>query len=147
MRRDTRGVEGLPLRLLITAAVLALTLPAVASALVTHDLHRTEERVRGEALRVLDGASRLALAGGGRIHLTLDVRSGALTGVEWVRFRALGGTGVAEYQLVGQSPRPVTLNGVPALQFASADGLTLGPGIHTLRLEFLGSAGVVAVSP
>jgi len=144
MRPDARGVEGLPLRLLIAGAVLLLVLPVVASALAAHDLHRTEDRVRGEAARALSLAGHLALAGGGRGHLTLDLTSSALTAVASFRFVTAGETGVAFYRLSGLEERSVVLPDLPArLSFGTEVELRLDPGVHDLVLEF--RTGAVAV--
>jgi len=144
MRPDARGVEGLPLRLLIAAAVLLLVLPMVASALSVHDLHRTEDRVRGEAARALALAGHLALAGGGRGHLTLDLRGSALTAIVSFRFAAAGTTGVALYRLSGLEERSVSLPDLPArLSFGTTADLSLASGFVDLVLEY--RAGAVAV--
>jgi hypothetical protein len=143
--RDRRGVEGLPLRLLVTAAVLALTLPAVASGLLVHDLHRTDDRIRGELARVLTVAGRLALAGGGRATLDLDLRSGVFTSLQSATLRNVSGTGVAEYTLGSQPPRLVTVPGTPPLDLG-ASGFTAGPGMHTLVLEVDRGTGRVRVT-
>ena len=136
MRPDRLGVEGLPLRLLVTAAVLALTLPAVVGALAAHDLRRTEERVRGEALRVLGLAARLDLAGGGRASLTVDLRDGAVTGVRFLRFANAGAAGMAAYELRGQPERVVALpDPSPPWRFDSGADLVLTPGLHEVLLE------------
>ena len=143
--RDRRGVEGIPLRLLVTAAVLALTLPPVAQGLLAHDQNRTEDRLRGEIVRVLTLAGRLALAGGGRAHLTADFRGGAFTAVDTIVLRTVAGTGIGEFTLVGLPPRTVTAEGTPGLLFPGPQFL-LGPGIHELTLEYDRVAGQVRVA-
>ncbi len=146
--RDRRGIEGLPLQLLIVAVVAGITAPAVYAGLDAYDRGQVDSRVRGELLRLTRAAQQYVLAGGGSETLRLDLRGGFLTPVDGVVIgdRADGPRrSVVGYRIDGDERLIVVEH--PAVSMAGPDGaaLTLAAGPVALHVEAIGDTIAVRV--
>ena len=80
---DDRGLEGLPLQLLLTVVVLGLTLPVVFGIWTTSDRSSTLDRVRSSAETLALQIDRIYRSGYGNAQsMTVDFSSGSFTKVD-----------------------------------------------------------------
>jgi len=146
--RDRRGIEGLPLQLLIVAIVAGITAPMVYAGLDAYDRGQVESRVRGELMRLVRAAQQYRIAGGGSETLELDLRGGYFVPVERVLIgdEAGGPFQSAIRYRVGGDERAI-LAERPSVSMAGPDGkaLSLVAGAYAIRLEVLEDRVVVGV--
>ncbi len=140
MIRDRRGVEGLPLQLLIVAIVAGITAPAVYAGLDAYDRGQVESRVRAELLRLTRAAQQYRIAGGGSETLDLDLRGGFFTAMEYAMIGDRAGSplqSTVRYR-VGGDERTIVVER-PSVPMAGPDGeaLSLTAGTASIRLEVL----------
>ncbi len=150
LRGDRRGIEGLPLQLLIVAVVAGITAPVVYAGLATYDRGQVESRVRGEVLRLTRAAQQYLIAGGGAETLSLDLRGGTFTSVLYVTIGdAVGGplASTVRYRLSGDTEETILVE-KPTVPMAGPDDkpLSLLAGVYDLHLEVLGDRVVVSVA-
>ncbi|HOO03236.1 MAG TPA: hypothetical protein PLJ11_00760 [Methanomassiliicoccales archaeon] len=69
MRRDERGIEGLPLRLLIVALLISLTLPAMLSVLDGTTAGMAERKAAEVAEDIARTVEEMAAAGPGNVRV------------------------------------------------------------------------------
>jgi len=140
----------LPLRLLVSAVVVGLTVPPVLSGLSAHEAGQVSVRVERGVDAIVRAAEDLYVAGGGAETIRVDLGGGVTVRVEYVVLGdAVGGPRAATgaYKLSGQQsvfllsdpPVPMTGDGGP---------LHLGPGRHAVRVSYEGAGPVrLAVVP
>lgn len=148
MIRDRRGIEGLPLQLLIVAVVAGITAPAVYAGLDVYDRGQVESRVRGELLRLTGAAQQYRIAGGGSETLDLDLRGGYFTAMERVAIGDRAGSplqSTVRYR-IGGDDRTIVVER-PSVPMAGPDGeaLALMAGRVSIRLEVREESVVVSV--
>ena len=137
MRGDDRGLEGLPLQLLIVMIVVGFTVPAVYAGLASSERGQLDLRVRAAVQRVVAAAQAFYLAGGGSDVVEVDL-SGLLTvSVDYVVFGGPGGNAsLVRYRLTGE-PERFVLAEHPSVPMAARDGgpLALGSGRYRVLVE------------
>ena len=113
LRSDNSAVEGLPIKLIITAIVLAITVPIIFASLRSYDRASVEQQLASEIDRFIGLVQLTYTAGPGNSALIeFDVPSGTFTRVERISFGdAPGGAmiSVIEYEIRGASPVPVVV--------------------------------------
>ncbi|HYS71517.1 MAG TPA: hypothetical protein VEM95_03750 [Thermoplasmata archaeon] len=134
----------LPLRLLIGAVVVGLTVPTILSGLNAYEV----QQVSLQAARAVDAIVRAAqdfyLAGGGAETIPVDLGGGVSVRVEYVSLGD-GPDGpratTATYKLTGQ--QAVFLLTDPPVPMSGGEGpLGLGPGRHVVRVAYAGDGPV-----
>ena len=139
----------LPLRLLVSAVVVGLTIPAVLGGLNAYEAEAASARAVGTIDAVVRVAQRFYVSGGGSEDVRVDLRGGIAVRVEGISIGdRIGGphATLAAYRITG---RPIVfLRSDPAVPMAG-DGapLSLGPGVHAVRVSYDGAGPVRLVVP
>ena len=140
LNSDSSAVEGLPLKLIITALVLSITIPASVNALQAYDRIQAEEGVQAEVEHLALSARQVYLGGSGSQRVVqFNPKGGMFYTLEWV---AIGGpvgsqnTSSIFYRFEGGSTRGIVLTN-PQIPVQGEDGnaVMLGPGNHELLLR------------
>lgn len=125
---DPRGVEGFPLKLMITAVVLAITVPMMFGALRTYDRARVEQDLQAEIDEFVSTAQLVYLSGPGNSAVVeFGAPKGAFTALDYVRFGdAPGGqmASVIRYK-IGGSTETLTVIQSPNVPMMSPANETL----------------------
>jgi|SRR5437867_1466513 len=134
----------LPLRVLVSAVVVGLTVPAILSGLSAYEAGQISVRVEQGIDVIVRAAEDFYLAGGGAQTIRVDLDGGATIHVEYVLLGdAAGGprATTASYKLTGQPV--VFIRSNPPVPMEGEEGpLRLGPGRHTVRVSFEGEGPV-----
>lgn len=133
MRKDNRGIEGLPLRLMLVALLISLTLPTMLSFMHSTTSNIAEEKAAEIAEEIATTIEDMSVGGPGNVRIVnvpIDFPNGIVLKVG-------GGNGTLDRTRISwkvgeetgvrylQGVSVVTENGVP---------LTLSPG-DSMRLE------------
>ncbi|MBI5000757.1 MAG: hypothetical protein HZB92_04425 [Euryarchaeota archaeon] len=148
MRRwDGRGLEGLPLQLLIVAVILGISLPIAYAGFDNYDKSRVDSAARTEASRAMSLAALLYAGGPGNSDtLTIDIPNGVLGHVEYFAIGGALGTldaSSVRYRMVGGAEQRMT-SGNTFVQITTPTGtaLYLSAGKHQVQMECIsGSNG------
>lgn len=138
--QNTLGIEGVPLKLMIVAIILAITVPLIFSSLRAYDFSRVEQELIAELDEFVATVRMIYTSGPGNSALIMfDVPEGSFAKVECVRMGdALGGTmsSVVGHQLRGRQEvlRLIENPNVP-LTSSDNDTLELLMGHHEIRAE------------
>ena len=104
---DCRGIEGVPIKLLIVAIVLAITVPLIFSALRGFDRARVEQDLEAELEEFVSMVQVIYTSGpGNSVTIEFDIPGGAFTRVETVSFGDVPGgsmSSVIRYRLQGRA--------------------------------------------
>ncbi len=132
---DERGLEGLPLQLLIIALVLSLGLPVVYSSIRYHDTQRVLQDLEEQAVFIGEKARQIYLHGEGNSDvLTLQLEDGIFHEIEF--FEITNGTYRNQIQWKlrrGSGGRHFVRDNFPLI--SEKTPLRLGRGEHRIRLE------------
>lgn len=119
--RDTRAVEGLPLKLIVTAIVLAITIPLMFGALKTYDKSKVELELNSEIDGFISAVQLIYSSGPGNSAI-LEFRAarGSFTGLDYVKFGDQPGgnySSVIQYKINGMQEvlRVIQLPNVPMM--------------------------------
>jgi len=139
IRRDDKGLLGMPFRLLIALVTLALIVPAVVGGWSSVDFIQTDQRIRAEITRVLSAAQSYLQAGSGGESLHVSLHGGMFTRVEYVVFGDLPDQAYSRavrYKLSGGERETIVARN-PSVRLSSLDGgdVALLEGSYTLRVE------------
>ena len=130
----------LPLRLLVSVAVVGLTAPAVLGGLSVYEAEQASGRATEAVDRIVRTAQAFYLAGDGAEDVRVDLGGGVTSRVEYVMIGdAPGGARApsASYKVSGQAAAFVLAD--PPVPMAGDGGpLRLGPGAHTVRVSYDG---------
>ncbi len=136
------SVEGLPLQLIITAVVLAITIPLMFGALQTYDKSKVENEIRSEIDEFISTVQLVYVSGpGNRAVIEFHVSNGAFTGIDYLKFGdEPGGNNysVIRYRINGMQEVSTVLKS-PNVPMISVEGneLTLMPGQYEIIVECL----------
>lgn len=136
---DNKGVEGLPLKLLIVAIIMGISIPAVLASWHNAERQHTENSLRSELNYLIVRIVQVYQAGpGNAVSVELNLESGVLSSIEYV----LVGDNLESpwrsairWKLSGQAEDIFAIDdGIPV---CSTDGgaLRLSPGWHSVYLE------------
>lgn len=136
---DQRGVEGLPLKLLIVAIVMGISIPAVLASWSNAERQHTENSLRSELNYLETRIVQVYQAGlGNAISVKLHIESGMLASIEYV----LVGDGLdspwrsaIRWKLSGQAESLVAIEDDIPVCSEDGNALRMSPGWHYLYLE------------
>ncbi len=104
---DPEGIEGVPIKLLVVAIVLAITVPLIFSALRSYDHARVEQGLEAELDEFVTMVQTIYVSGPGNgVTMEIDIPSGTFSRVETISFGdVLGGSmsSVIRYRLQGRA--------------------------------------------
>ncbi len=135
MSNDDRGLEGLPLQLMIIALVLSLGLPVVYSSIRYHDTQRVLQDLEEQAQFIEDKARQIYLHGEGNSDvLTLQLEDGIFREIDFMEITNGTYKNQIQWRLRdGAGGRHFLKNDFPLI--SEETPLRLGEGEHRLRLE------------
>ena len=142
LRNNHASVEGLPLQLIITAVVLAITIPLMFGALRTYDKSKVENETRSEISEFISTVQLVYVSGpGNRAVVEFHAPNGAFTGIDYLKFGdAPGGnnSSVIRYKISGMQEVPTVLKSpnVPMMSVEDNE-FTLMPGQYEIIVECL----------
>jgi hypothetical protein len=138
--RGQDAVEGLPLTLLVTMVVLAITIPLVFGSFRAYDRGRVEAMITAEIDEFISSIQTIYYSGpGNSILVDFEAIPGAMTGIDYVIFGdSQGGnlTSVIRYKLQNSPERLVAVIS-PNVPMVSIDGsgLSVSPGTSNIKAE------------
>ena len=140
LNSDSFAVEGLPLKLIITALVLSITIPASVNALQAYDRMQAQENVRSEVEHLALAARQVYLGGtGSQRAIQFNPDGGMFYKLDWISIGdAPGGQNEsAIFYCFGDSSTRAILISNPQVPLRGEDGdaVHLGPGRHSLVLQ------------
>lgn len=147
MRRkewDRRGLEGLPLKLLLVALLISTSLPVVASSIDSYRSAVGEAGMGVEISRLASSISEVYAAGEGNVRMiTLELPMGQDSRIE------IGGDGIEAMSVrgfaAGRSVRTEYLDDPPIRVIVDGDTMVIGEGTNTIRLECIQADGRLVV--
>jgi len=143
-RRNDRGVEGLPLRLIIVMVILAITIPATLGSFRAYDRNRVETSLLSEIDVVTSAVKTVYTSGpGNSATIKFNPASGSMTGVESIIFGDVPGgdmVSAIRYKIQGRAERivPVVSPNVP-MSGANGAPLRLTSGNYIIKAECINS--------
>ena len=139
---DQRGVEGIPLKLIIVMVILAITIPAAWKGLESYDRSQTENNLRTEIEFLSTYIKQVYLNGIGNAQdVEVDFKDGMMTKIDWIKIGdAVEGIWSSIGYKLGHKSADFVLIKNPNIPIGNVSGgeigpLTLGAGIHTIHLE------------
>jgi len=142
---DRRGLEGMPLKLLLAALLLSISLPTVVSTIDDYQTSVGKAAATAEASRLAAAVADVYSSGEGNVRIvTVKLPAGQNVGLE------VGGEGHLNMSVrghMGGAPiAPVYISDPPVIIVSEQGGnLTIGPGSSRLRLECLPADGRLVV--
>ena len=140
VKDSASSIEGLPLQLIITAVVLAITVPIMFGGLNSYDQSKLETELMGEIQGFISDVQQIYLAGpGNSATMNFVVPNGALNSADYVIFGD-GPQGnyssVIRYRISGESEVPVVVASpnVPMMSEENA-GLEVIPGTYSIIIS------------
>jgi hypothetical protein len=140
--KEEKGVEGIPLKLIIVMVILAITIPATYKGLEAYDRFQTENSIRSELDFLALNIKQVYLNGlGNALDVEVDFRDGMMSRVEEV---SLGGSkdgiqSAIRYKLSHENTQILLLKDPDIPMGYEENGrfypLELGAGSHTIHLE------------
>lgn len=129
---DQRGLEGLPLKLLLVALLISLSLPVVASAMADYRSSIEEAALGAEVSRLASSISEVHAAGEGNVRfITVEVPSGLSIEVGGEGIDAMSVRGVMADRVV----RTTYLDDPPVRVITTNGEAMIIGGSATIRLE------------
>lgn len=139
LRDDALGIEGLPLRLLITALVMGMAVPAVLAAWANVEKVEVENSVQSEMDYLMIRMQQVHRSGpGNSLTVDIDLDSGILTSLEYV---LIGDSlesplkSTIRWKLGGEQERTILINGGIAACGKDGKAFRLEEGHSSLYLE------------
>jgi len=134
----------LPFRLVVSAVVVGITVPAVHGGLSAYETQQASVRAQQAIESIVRVAQVFYVAGGGAEEIRVDLAGGVTAKVEHVALGdRVGGPRApsAAYKVTGQ--RETFLLSQPPVPMAGPDGpFRLGPGVHVVRVSYEGDGPV-----
>ncbi len=139
-----RGLEGVPLKLLLVALLISTSLPIVASNMDDFQTAVGAAGVGAEASRLASSISEVHAAGEGNVRIvTVELPRGQDTWIE------IGGDGIDAMSVrgfsAGKAVDPVYLEDPPVRVIADGGSMVIGDGTSTVRLECIQADGRLVV--
>ncbi len=132
---DERGIEGLPLQMLIIALVLSIGLPVVYSSIRYHDTQRVLQDLEEKAFFISEKARQIYLHGEGNSDvLDIQLENGMFQEIEFLEITNGTYRNQIQWRLrSGDGGRHFVREDFPLI--SEETPLRLGRGDHRLRLE------------
>jgi hypothetical protein len=141
-KKDRRGVEGIPLKLIIVLVILAITIPITWKGLESYDRTQTERNLRSEIEFLSINIKQVYLNGmGNAVDVKVDFANGMMTKVERVQIGdSLEGIySSIRYKLNYKNTEFMVIKdpNIPVGNYSDSEfgPLILGSGRHTIHLE------------
>lgn len=141
-KKDQRGVEGIPLKLIIIIVILAITIPITWKGLESYDRAQTERNLRSELEFLSTNIKQVYLNGmGNAVDVKVDFANGMMTKVERVQIGdSLDGIySSIRYKLNYKGTEFMVIKdpNIPVGNYSESEfgPLVLGSGRHTIHLE------------
>ena len=139
---DERGVEGIPLKLIIVMVILAITIPVTWKGLESYDRSQTENNLRSEIEFLSTHIKQIYLNGIGNAQdVEVDFKDGMMTKIEWVKLgdSIEGIWSAIRYKLSHKSDDLFLIKNpnIPVGNVSQGEigPLSLGAGRQTIHLE------------
>ncbi|MDD1769502.1 MAG: hypothetical protein LUO79_00280 [Methanomassiliicoccales archaeon] len=150
MRLDRRGIEGMPLKLLLTSLLISLTLPTVLGSLQGYDRATKVEELKVAVQKIRSAALSAYLAGPGNVRtvpIDLDLGGKSQASITLGGRPGTSNSTVIRYFLQGSEMGSVFLL-EPKVSIVPEDGesLKIDGSITNLRLECVYNGGATYVS-
>ena len=144
LRISSAGIEGLPLTLIITMIVLAITLPMIFGSLRAYDRARVETALESEINRFISAVQTVYIAGpGNSAAIDFHALDGSMTGIESVSFGDVPNGSFASsvrYTLQGRAERAIPISQPSAPMVTDEDtALKIGAGNYKIQAECITS--------
>ena len=136
MIMDKKGIEGLPLKLLVTSIVMAIVIPIGWGAFSYYDLQTLTTKVETSMAGLVDLIETLSRNQGNRRSYVLDLEDGSISDVDYARLGGPIGSGwdqLINYSIEGKLTR-IALEGYRVSTIDNST-LKLSSGKITLGLE------------
>lgn len=135
LKRDTKGIEGLPLKLIIVATVLAITLPGVYRSVSHYDTQRTIQNIETQANYFTDKVEQLHKHGVGNSEvIELELNDGVFKSIDYFEIQNNTIYHQVRWSVEDEyDGRISTDENIPIMTEGSS--LKLTSGSHEIRLE------------
>lgn len=136
MRSDIRGLEGLPLQMLIIMLVLAIGIPAVYSSMTHYEERSTIQRVESQVDFIEEKAKTLYTYGEGNADvIRVDLEGGLFRDVEYLEVGNRSFKNLIRWEVEGgHTGTHIMENDIPLVS-EDEEPLRLGSGRHRLKME------------
>ena len=134
----------LPFRVLVAAVVVGLTAPTVFAGLSAYESQQLSVRVLQGVDAIVQVAQQFYVSSGGAEDVRLDFGGGITARVDHVSIGDVSGGTLAttvRYRISGQ-PEAFLISDPPVPMEGEAGPLTLGPGLHVVRVSYDGEGPV-----
>lgn len=139
----------LPLRVLVSAVVVGLTVPAIMGGLAAYETQQMAVRAQQAIEAIVRAAQAFYVAGGGAEDVRIDLSGGVTAKVEYITIGDRDGgprAPSAAYRVTGQT-ETFLLSDPPVPMCGGASALRLGPGVHVVRVSYDGDGPVRLAVP
>ncbi len=135
LSENQKGLEGLPLQMLIIAIVLSIGLPVVYSSLKYYDTQRVMQQMESKAIFIGEKARQLQIHGEGNSDvLSFRLKDGIFRNIKYLELANESIRSQLKWKISGDlGGKRLIENNVPLV--ADDEPLRLGEGRHKLRLE------------
>lgn len=131
---DKRGLEGLPLQLLIISMVLAIGLPAVYTTVEHYDTESVIQNVESQAEFIAEKAKQLHAYGAGNSEvISVDLEDGLMRSIKFLEVCNQTFRNLIQWETSGGNSGMLLLDN--DITLFSEDPIKLGSGSHELKLE------------
>ncbi|MDO9537287.1 MAG: hypothetical protein Q7J68_03100 [Thermoplasmata archaeon] len=140
LKESLSGVDGLPMTLVITMIVLAITVPLVFGSLRIYDRSRTETNLQAEIDSFISMVQMVYTSGpGNSVQINFNAANGGLTTIDSVMFGDVPGGAMASvirYTIQGRQEAMVLIES-PNVPMLSMDNSTflISSGSYTIIVE------------
>ncbi len=140
VHRDSLGVEGLPVTLMVTMVVLAITIPMIFGSFRAYDRGRVESTLVAEIGDLSSTVQHLYISGPGNSALVeFNALRGSLTGIEYIIIGdepAAANASIIRFKLQGRPEAAVGISS-PSVPITSADNssFSFASGTFLIKAE------------
>jgi hypothetical protein len=136
---DEKAIEGMPLKLLIVALVMGITVPSILAMWANVERVQTENHLMSEMDYLQIRINQVYRSGPGNIiTVELDLKTGLMTSVEYVLIGGELGTpwkSTIRWKLAGEAENMVPIDGGIPVCSESGEAFELYEGHSSLYLE------------
>ncbi len=134
LNSDRRGLEGLPLQLLVISMVLAIGLPAVYSSVEYYDTQSVIQNVESQAEFIGEKAKQLNAYGTGNSDvLAIELGDGLIRSIRFLEVGNQSFRNLIRWEISGGNRGMLLLE--DDIKLISEEPIKLGSGSHRLKLE------------
>ncbi|MFO7618905.1 MAG: hypothetical protein R6W91_04545 [Thermoplasmata archaeon] len=147
LQSNCAAMEGVPLTLLITMVVLAITVPLIFGSLRAYDRARVETTLMSEIDSFISAVQLIYTSGpGNSAVIDFNAAPGSMTGIDYLAFGDEPGGGMAstiryKVQSRPESMVPVSSPNVPMMSSGGIE-FKIASGNHQIRAECISNASL-----